>query len=197
MAHSFSWRKASTTSFMTKFGISWSCVSLTLVTGSKCPTLCERKKETRQSTLGNAQCSDLNHVQQLKQLIMSRENQTWEDLCRTFQSNLLSKKKHFWGQGKKHTCRCSSISFLSYVIPLGVMTGSLRISKLIFPHKWSGTSRFWNILQQNNTMQNHQTLYLWAKNELIPLLTRRLSSTLANKACNSLVLCSCYSNYDS
>ena len=33
------------------------------------------------------------------------------------------------------TCKCSSMSFLSYVIPLGVMTGSRRISKLIFPHK--------------------------------------------------------------
>ena len=38
-AHSFSVRYASTTSFIEKFGISWSLVSLTRVTGSKCPTL--------------------------------------------------------------------------------------------------------------------------------------------------------------
>ena len=42
------------------------------------------------------------------------------------------------------TCKCSRMSFLSYVIPLGVITGSLISSKLILPHKQSGTSLFWN-----------------------------------------------------
>lgn len=45
------------------------------------------------------------------------------------------------------TCRCSSISLRSYVIPLGVITGSRIISKLILQHKMSGTSRFCCIIQ--------------------------------------------------
>ncbi len=54
------------------------------------------------------------------------------------------------GINKVLTCRCSSMSFLSYVTPLGVMHGSLISSKLIFPHRKSGISRFCQTHHEHN-----------------------------------------------
>lgn len=76
------------------------------------------------------------------QLIHGPSSEILATTSKDMQSQKPSEKQIANQQGRCTLQRCSRIMDLSYVIPLGVITGSLKISKVIWQQRQSGTQIF-------------------------------------------------------